>query len=83
MLIAVVVFGYILSEIEGLATYATAVPMKTHGSNKRIYRATSAFRYGADRMGAFTVDLVTFVRYLVTVIRKAMSGYRSSYLLNV
>ncbi len=83
LLIAVVVFAYILSVIEGLATYATAVPMKPHGSDKRRYKAASAFRHGADQMGEFTVDLVTFVRYLVTIIRKAMSGYRSSYLLNV
>ncbi len=83
LLIAVVVFAYIWSVIEGSATHATARPMKPHGSDKRVYKAASALRHGADRMREFTVDLVTFARYLVTIIRRVMSGFRSIYLLNV
>ena len=83
LLIAVVVFAYALSIAEGLKTYAERVATKTHGSAARRYPAVSVFRYGIDRLHEAKADLVTFCRYLVRALTRAMAGYRSATILNV
>ena len=84
LLIAVAVVAYVVAVIEGLWTYAKAVPVKSHGSDARRYPAVSAFRYGIDAIGAHLTDLRTFCRYLTRAFERPMTGYRSSTLsLNV
>lgn len=80
---AVVVLAYTVAVVEGLKDYSKTVPLKTHGSQGRIYRAVSLFRYGIDRILRGAVRLTQFVAYFVREIRRATKGYRSAQILNV
>lgn len=83
LLMAVVVLAYTIAVVEGLKDYRDAVPLKTHGSQGRVYKALSLFRHGIDRILQSVVRLPQFMIYFVEEIRRARDGYRSSQLLNV
>jgi hypothetical protein len=83
LLMAVVVLAYTIAVVEGLKDYRDAVPLKTHGSQGRVYKAVSLFRHGIDRILQSVVRLPQFMIYFVEEIRRARDGYRSSQLLNV
>lgn len=83
LLLAVVVFAYIVSVVEGLKDYARRVGQKVQGSAGLRYRITSIFRHGLDNLTKHTKDLPTFCRYLCQSINQALRGYRSINLLNV
>ena len=83
LLMAVVVFAYIVSVVESLKHYTHQVAFKVQGSAGLRYRATSVFRHGIDNLAKHTRDLLTFCRYLSRELRRSNQGYRSINLLNV
>jgi hypothetical protein len=83
LLLAVVVFAYIVSVVEGLKDYVRQVGLKVQGSAGLRYRTTSVFRYGLDNLTKHTQDLLTFCRYLCQNVRQGLGGYRSIDLLDI
>lgn len=83
LMIAVVVFAYVLSVVEGLKDYARKTKFKRHGRNGHQYREVSVFRHGTEALAKYTADLVTFMRYLSAEIQRAMPGRNMVEILNV
>lgn len=63
LLMAIMIFAYALSILEGFKTYACSrVIIYAHG---RVEKAESLFRYGIDRLCPKVISLQTFLEYLV------------------
>ena len=60
LLMAIVVFAYIVSVVESLKTYAHQVRFKVQGSGGLRHRAESVFRHGIDNLARATQDLAAF-----------------------
>ncbi|MEM9985104.1 MAG: transposase [Bacteroidota bacterium] len=75
LLMAVVVFSYVLSIHQGLKTYHK-VPSRTF-TNQQTYKVESVFRYGINQIAQCCRDWETFLRFLIDQIRLATKQYRS------
>ncbi len=83
LMIAVVVFAYVLSVVEGLKDYARKTRFKRHGTNGHQYREVSVFRYGTEALARYATDLVAFMHYLAAEIQRVISGQNRAGILNV
>lgn len=81
LLMAVMVFAYVLSVLEGLKEY-DKVPVKTYRDGLES-KAASVFRSGIDKVTAKCSSLERFCEYIVSDIRKALKAYRSGNLIIV
>jgi len=82
LLMAVMVFAYVLSIVEGLKVYHT-VAIKTYHEEERLSKAESVFRTGINQLAQYCTSLVSFCQFITEGIKQALSGYRSANLLNV
>jgi len=82
LLMAVMVFAYVLSIIEGLKVYNT-VTIKEYHQEKRQGKAESIFRTGINQLAQYCTTLVSFCHFITHRIKQALNGYRSANLLNV
>jgi hypothetical protein len=81
LLMAVVVFAYILSVHEGLKSY-NEVALKKY-SNGEVWKTKSVFRHGFEKIVVHCISIITFCRYLEQEIRQAINSYQSPKSLNV
>lgn len=81
LLMAVMVFAYVLSIIEGLKEYSR-VKFKNYRDTPP-YKEESLFRFGINQIAKFTRSLQRFCQYLVQEIQSAQSRFRSQVILNV
>ena len=81
LLMAVVVFAYLLSIHEGLKTYDD-VPLKQY-DNTEVWKAKSVFRHGFEKIIVHCISIFTFCRYLEHEIRSASKAYQSHKSINV
>ena len=82
LLMAVMVFAYVLSIVEGLKVYHT-VAIKTYHEEERLSKAESVFRTGINQLAQYCTSLVSFCQFITEGIKQGLSGYRSANLLNV
>jgi hypothetical protein len=82
LLMALMVFTYILSVLEGLKVYHTVAVKKYH-EEQREGKAESVFRAGINQLAQHCVTFVRFCRFLTAQIKTALRSYRSANLLNV
>jgi hypothetical protein len=75
LLMAVVVFSYVLSIHHGLKTYHK-VRTRTF-ANQQTYKVESLFRYGINQIAQHCRDWTEFLRFLIDNIRCAKTQYRS------
>lgn len=75
LLMAVVVFSYVLSIHQGLKTYHK-VPRRTF-EDQKTYKAESLFRYGINQLARYCRNWEVFLRFLVDQFRPAKTQYRS------
>lgn len=76
LLMAVVVFAYVLSIHEGLKTYQKV--KKTLRKDGTSYKDESVFRHGYDTLMAKVDSLNKIYQYICSEIRLAMIAYRSA-----
>jgi hypothetical protein len=81
LLLAIVVFTYTLSVLEGLKNYKK-IPVKNY-SDGTISKAVSVFRYGTDKIVIITNSLDAFIKYILDELHRCQKSYSSSVLLNV
>lgn len=81
LLMAVVVFAYILSVQEGLKTY-DEVPLKKY-DNGEVWKTKSVFRHGFEKMVVHCISILTFCKYLVQETSRASKDYLSHKSINV
>jgi hypothetical protein len=81
LLLAIVVFTYVLSILEGLKEYKK-IPLKEYADGK-ISKAVSVFRNGVDKTVILTASLEAFFMYILLQFQKLKVSYSSSVLLNV
>lgn len=77
LLMAVVVFTYVLSINEGLKTYET-VPLKFYRDGS-VEKAVSVFRHGLDQLISKCQNLVEFCQYCITQIDSSLKLYQSPF----
>jgi hypothetical protein len=82
LLMAVMVFAYVLSIVEGLKIYDT-VAIKEYHEEKRHGKAESIFRTGINQLAKYCINLTCFCKFITDRIKQVLSGYRSANLLNV
>jgi hypothetical protein len=75
LLMAAMVFAYVLSIHEGLKTYKKVRDVSR--SDGTIHKAESLFRHGFDNLVAKVCSLEKILRYVVTEVCWAMKAYRS------
>ena len=75
LLMAVVVFTYVLSIHQGLKTYRK-VPTRTF-ANQQTYKVESVFRYGINQLSQLCTNLMAIVQFVIQEIRHAKNQYRS------
>lgn len=73
LLMAIVVFTYVLSILEGLKTYKK-VHTKINSEGKE-YKAVSLFRHGCDYLVSRTASFERFVRYIVQQFKRNQTKY--------
>lgn len=76
LLIAILVFAYTISVIEGLKNYKK-VPRKRF-SNGKVYKVISVFRNGLAEITRWCINLEVFCQYLIQNKRLAKKQYRST-----
>lgn len=77
LMMAVVVFAYMLSIHEGLKEYKK-VPEKNYKNGLRT-KAYSVFRSGLDKLNSFCLNLSTFFIYLIDNLIIKVPPYRSKF----
>ncbi|MEN0052004.1 MAG: transposase [Bacteroidota bacterium] len=77
LLIAIVVFTYVLSILEGLKTYKK-VPTKINGEGKQ-YKAVSLFRHGCDYLVSRTASFERFIQYIIQQFELLQAKYLSPH----
>ena len=75
LLMAILVFAYTISVIEGLKNYKK-IPVKKYANGNR-YKAISVFRKGLNQVVNSCINLEEFCRYLIQNIQKEKKKYRS------
>jgi len=81
LLMAIMIFTYVLSIHEGLKTYAK-VPDKNYGEG--IYsKAVSVFRFGIGNLMRHCTSLIKFCQYILREIWKAQTLFNSPNSINV
>mgnify|MGYP001803061610 FL=1 len=73
LLMAIVVFTYVLSILEGLKTYKK-VHTKINGEGKE-YKAVSLFRHGCDYLVSRTASFERFIRYILRQFKQNKTKY--------
>lgn len=81
LLMAIVVFTYVISVLEGLKGYKK-VPLKKY-ANGTVAKTVSVFRNGLDKIVIIAGSLKRFCEYLVQQFKQNKNKYRSSSILNV
>jgi hypothetical protein len=81
LLLAIVVFTYVLSVLEGLKEYKK-IPLKKY-ANGTVYKAISVFRNGLDKIILIANSFECFCRYILEQLSLNKHRYRSIILLNV
>lgn len=81
LLLAIVVFTYVLSILEGLKDYKK-VALKKY-ANGTVYKAVSLFRHGVDKIVIIANSFEPFLKYLLDQIARKNNSYSSAVLLNV
>ena len=76
LLMAVMVFAYVISIHEGLKTYSTVRHIQRN--NGVAEKAASVFRHGYDNLIAKVDSLYKLLQYIVREIIQAMNKYRSA-----
>lgn len=76
LLMAVMVFAYVISIHEGLKTYKNVREIQR--SNGPLEKAESVFRHGYDNLIAKVDSLVKLVQYIITEIQNAINKYQSA-----
>ena len=76
LLIAILVFAYTISVIEGLKNYKK-VPQKKY-ANGKVYKAISVFRNGLAQLTRWCLNLDALCQYLVQNRESAKTKYRST-----
>lgn len=82
LLMAVMVFSYILSVTQGLKVYHNVAIKKYHQEN-RVSKAESVFRVGMEQIAKYSSNLSIFCEFITTQIQLALTGYRSANILIV
>jgi hypothetical protein len=82
LLMAVMVFTYVLSVMEGLKVYDTVAVKEYHGEERQS-KAESVFRVGINQLAQYCTSLVHFCEFITQRIKQALGGYRSANILNV
>jgi hypothetical protein len=75
LMMAVVVFAYTLSVVEGLKEYKK-VPVKKYATGLKT-KAVSVFRSGLDKLSAYCYSMDTFLHYLVENLITKVPAYKS------
>ena len=81
LLLAIVVFAYVLSIHEGLKEYKKIRIQKSVGGTS--YKAISVFRKGIDQLVILCNNLIDFCLYILTEIKGAQKLYQSAFFINV
>jgi hypothetical protein len=81
LLLAIVVFTYTLSVLEGLKNYKK-IAVKNY-SDGTTSKAVSVFRHGTDKIVIITNSLDAFIKYILAELHRCQKSYSSSILLNV
>ena len=81
LMLAIVIFTYVLSVLEGLKNYKKVVSKKY--ADGTVTKAISVFRYGLDKVVILTSSLEKFIKYILKQFSKIDKAYSSSILLNV
>ena len=81
LLLAIVVFTYVLSILEGLKDYKK-VALKKY-ANGKVYKAVSLFRHGVDKVVIIANSFERFLKYLLDQLDYRHNRYASTVLLNV
>lgn len=81
LLMAIMVFAYVLSIHEGLRGYKQ-VPMKKYKDGSQT-KEVSVFRNGIDKMGEYLWSFYEFCLYIITQIDQAIRMYKSPFSINV
>ena len=81
LLMAIVVFAYLLSVQEGLKTY-DQVPLKQY-DNGEVWKEKSVFRHGFEKMVIHCISILSFCKFLVHEIRRVSKVYQSPKSINV
>ena len=81
LMLAIVVFTYVLSVLEGLKDYKKIASKKY--ANGTISKAISVFRNGLDKIIILTSSIHKFIKYILNQFNKIDKAYSSSILLNV
>jgi hypothetical protein len=81
LLLAIVVFTYTLSVLEGLKDYKN-VALKKY-ADEEVSKAVSVFRHGLDKITIIADSLDAFIKYILKQLTYSLKAYSSSILLNV
>ena len=81
LMLAIVIFTYVLSILEGLKNYKKVASKKY--ADGSITKAVSVFRHGLDKIVILTSSLHKFIKYILKQFNKIEKAYSSSILLNV
>ena len=81
LLMAIMVFTYVLSIHEGLKDYKTVRLNKYKNGNQT--KAVSVFRYGLEKMSEHLWTFYDFCHFILFQITKALSIYKSHLAINV
>lgn len=81
LLMAVVVFTYVLSVLEGLKDYKK-IPVK-HYKSGASYKTISVFRNGIDKLVILASSMQDFILYLIQTFDMTLNSYISPKSLNV
>ena len=81
LMLAIVIFTYVLSILEGLKNYKKVASKKY--ADGSITKAVSVFRHGLDKIVILTSSLHKFIKYILKQFSKIEKAYSSSILLNV
>ena len=81
LMLAIVIFTYVLSVLEGLKNYKK-IALKKY-ANGTVSKAVSVFRNGLDKIVIITSLISKFIKYILKQFSKIDKAYSSSILLNV
>jgi len=81
LMMAIVVFTYVISVLEGLKKYKKIAVKKY--ADGTVSKAISVFRNGLDKIVILTSSLALFFKYILSQFQKAEKNYFSANLLNV
>lgn len=81
LMIAIIVFTYVLSILEGLKNYKK-IAIKKYPDGT-VSKAISVFRNGLDKIVIITSSLKKLIKYILAQFSKIEKNYSSSILLNV